>query len=276
MQFGLFAGGAVSGSFLMRLPGLARRLGPVTAVSYRLASRIVNTLRAGRPVKDASALDPCRTILICVPENTLLQAVGMLAGADIEWAGKTLLLCESAATSRSLDCLRARGAAAASVAGIEGSAGHFLVEGDTPAIRYARRLIADLGGKAVEFDTSRMAFYDAGRALATSMFTPLIAACVECLSTAGRNPASAARIAETLLQRTLRAYLQSGKKSWSGPLALGNGSEVRRQLAVLGENKPQLADYYRKAAVSALEYFERHPKLRGDLGSRTSTDFEKS
>lgn len=265
MQFGLFGGGAVSSSFIVRLPGLARRLGPVAAVSYRLASRIVNAMRAGRPVKDASGLAPCRLILVCVPETALTEAVGMLAATEIAWAGKTLLLCESAGTSRALESLRARGAAVGSVAGIEGGGGRFLVEGDPAAIRHARRLVTELGGKAVEFDTSRMALYDAGRTFATSLLTPLIAACVECLSTAGRDPATATRIAETLLQKTLRAYLQSGRKSWSGPLAAGDESEVRRQLAVLCENRPLLARYYRQAAAGALEYFDRHPALRQEL-----------
>ncbi len=266
MHFGLFGGGAVSTSFIVRLPGLARRLGPVSAVSYRLASRIVNAMRAGRAVKDPGGLAACRLILVCVPETTLAGAVAMLGAAQIDWTGKTVLLCESAATSRALESLRGRGAAAGSVAPIEGSGQRFLVEGDTAAIRQARRLVAELGGKAVEFDTSRMALYDAGRTFATSLLTPLIAACVECLATAGRDNASAARIAEALLRKTLRAYLQSGRKSWNGPLAFGDEGEVRRQLAVLCENRPLLARYYRRAAVSALEYFDRHPELRRELG----------
>lgn len=255
----------MSTSFIARLPGLARRLGPVAAVSYRLASRIVNAMRAGHAVRDAGGLAPCRLILLCVPETTLAEAVALLAAAEIDWAGKTVLLCESSATSHALEGLRERGAAAGSVAGIEGGGGRFLVEGDAAAIRHARRLVAELGGKAVEFDTGRMALYDAGRSFATSLFTPLIAACVECLSAAGRDPANATRVAEMLLQKTLHAYLQSGKKSWSGPLALGDQSEVRRQLAVLRENKPLLARYYRRSAAWALEYFDRHPELQRDL-----------
>lgn len=262
MEFGLFAGGAVSSSVIARLPGLARRLGPVAAGSFRVASRMVNSLRAGQAVRDCGGLRPCGLILVSVPDEALAEAVGLLVASPVEWAGKSVLLCESGGTSHSLHALGRRGAAVGSFIPVEGGTGRFLIEGDVAAVRHARRLVRDLGGKAVEFDSSRMALYDAGRTLATSLFTPLIAAAVECLSEAGRDPATAAHVAEALLQKTLRLYLHSGKKSWSGPLAVGDRTAVERELEVLCQSKPLLARYYREAAAFALDYFNRHPDLR--------------
>ena len=46
MTFAVAGGGRVSASFVARLPRLAAELGPVAAQSYRLASRIVNSIGA--------------------------------------------------------------------------------------------------------------------------------------------------------------------------------------------------------------------------------------
>ena len=47
-KYGVLGAGAVAKSLIGRLPAKTRDLGPVSAVSFRVASRIANTLRAGR------------------------------------------------------------------------------------------------------------------------------------------------------------------------------------------------------------------------------------
>ena len=63
MTFAVAGGGRVSGSFVTRLPGLESALGPVAAQSYRLASRIVNSIGAGHAVRAYQDLNDSTLIL---------------------------------------------------------------------------------------------------------------------------------------------------------------------------------------------------------------------
>src|SRR6266853_5969880 len=81
MNLAMAGGGRVSGSFVARLPRLAAELGPVAAQSYRLASRIVNSIGAGYPVKRYEDLDGSALILVCAPAEGLGPIVSGLAGS---------------------------------------------------------------------------------------------------------------------------------------------------------------------------------------------------
>jgi predicted short-subunit dehydrogenase-like oxidoreductase (DUF2520 family) len=261
MHFGLYGAGGVSSSWIACLPHLATRLGPVAASSYRVASRIANSLRAGHAVKDCAEFDGCRVVLISAPAAVLPDAVARLRESEIAWDGKIVLLCSPGPGSRALDALHRRGAATGSMHPIEPSPGLYLTEGDGPALREMRRLAHDLRGRTVELSSGGTAVYGAGIAFATSLFTPLLAAGFNALRKAGCTPGAAARLTEDLFQRTLRGWLHSGRKSWTGPVAEADLPEIRRQMEALAKHDPAAVRYYREAAVFALAHFKRHPRL---------------
>ena len=265
MQYGLYGGGAVSASFLAGLPRLGSQLGPVAATSYRLASRIVNGLRAGHAVKDLAAFGPCPVVLVAVPETTLTAAGSHLAAAHVRWTGKVVLLCGCGPESRVLDGVRSRGAAVGSVGPVEFTDGRYIVEGDRPAVREARRLVRELRGRAIELPRSAAPLYDAGVTLATSLFTPLIAASVDSLRKAGCSRIVAAEVAEGLFQKTLRAWAHVGRRSWTGPVARGDLTAMGKQIEALARHDPAAARYYRQASAFAFEYLHRHPELLTQL-----------
>src|SRR5438270_9950714 len=105
MSFGVAGGGRVSNSFVSRLPRLASQLGPVAAQSYRLASRIVNSIGAGYPVRRYEDLNDSALILICAPAKAVGPIVTALARA-IERRGETILLCGAGIDSRHLGSLQ--------------------------------------------------------------------------------------------------------------------------------------------------------------------------
>src|SRR6185436_19733939 len=109
MTFAVAGGGRVSSSFVARLPRLGRELGPIAAQSYRLASRIANSIGAGHAVKSYEDLNASSLILICAPAKGVGPIVSALAEA-IECRGKLFLACEGGADSRQLACLKAKGA----------------------------------------------------------------------------------------------------------------------------------------------------------------------
>ena len=73
---GLIAAGNLTGAPLTRFWWLAERLGPVKSGSYRVASRIVNMLRAGHPVKDYAEFETCDLVLIPFRRGDHLRTSG--------------------------------------------------------------------------------------------------------------------------------------------------------------------------------------------------------
>jgi predicted short-subunit dehydrogenase-like oxidoreductase (DUF2520 family) len=253
MTFAVAGGGRVSASFVARLPGLESALGAVAAQSYRLASRIVNSIGAGKAVRTYRDLNDSALILICAPVRGVAPIVSALAEA-LECQGKTILLCEGGADSRHLAPLREQGAAVGSLQSIPGSDGkRFVAEGDPTAMREAKRLIRQLGSRLEEISTAKIAEYAAALSFGTSLFTPLLEASLQCLLDAGMTKASAMKVAEGLFQNSLRGYLYAGKRSWSGPLAAGDRAAVRQEMEALGASRPLLARLYRESATLAVE-----------------------
>lgn len=253
MNFGLAGSGRVNGSFVSRLPGLARSLGPVAAQSYRLASRIVNSLGAGRAVRTYGELNAANLILICAPVHGVEQTVSALAGA-LDCPSKIVLLCEGGVGSRPLAPLRERGASVGSLQSVPGFDGRrFVAEGDRTAILEAKRLVSRLGGRLDQIDTAKIAVYAAALSFGSSLYTPLLEASLQCLEEAGMTKASAMKVVEGLFQSSLRGYLYAGKRSWNGPLAAGDRAAVEEEMEALGASKPVLKRLYRETAALAVE-----------------------
>src|SRR6266403_5940095 len=131
----LIAAGRVTGSVVGGFGRLSERLGPVMAPSFRLASRIANSLRAGHPVRNYAEFDSCRLILVSVPDAMLPAVINEIASANISWRNKSIVLCSALLDSGELSDLASRGASIGSISVIPGcEAPHYLVEGDPLAI----------------------------------------------------------------------------------------------------------------------------------------------
>ncbi len=242
----LVGAGPVSRSFLARLPAVAEHLGPVTSLSFRLASRIANALRFGFPVAGYKELDRSRVVLVSLPARYLFRIVSELAAAPLDWPRKTVILCDGERDSAVLAPLAACGAATASMAPLEGfDEQRLLIEGDPAALLAARRLLAHGDVRLVELRRHTKAAYLAGLTFLTALSAPLLAAANDCFRSAGLNSRLASQVIERLGARTLRAYLKGGKKSWAGVAARG-------ELAALERISPELAASYADAARVAL------------------------
>lgn len=257
MQFGLIAAGRVNGSFIARLPRLESRLGPVVARSYRLASRIVNTLGAGHPERDWHSLARVRTVLICVEPGDVAYVSEQLAASSIDWSAKLVLLCDSGSNSTALSHLAGAGAAVASLNPLPGlEARWFVIEGDRAAARHARRFVQELRAAAVEVDPGSLGLFEAGLWFASGLFTPLLEACGTCLRDAGLTPRAATRLAKALFQQTLRGYLHARRKT---SLAQADEARIAALARALRHSNPAVAEYYRRSVANARKLTQRGP-----------------
>jgi hypothetical protein len=258
----LAGAGPVARSPLARyLPG---QLGPVKSASLRLASRIVNSLRAGYPVKAYSDFRGCRVVLCIAPDAAIPALVEELSAASLEWRNCAVLLCDSALDSAALAQLAAGGASVASlneVPGFDGS--RFVVEGGRLAVRAARQLLAHPAVRIHELKPFAKAEFFAGVTFAGELLTPLAYAALASFRLSGLQGEHAAVVLERIVERTLRAFLKAGKSGWTGHLASGNHEEILRQIASLRRANPLLATSLNRNAAQALRLFGRDSSWMG-------------
>lgn len=244
----LVAAGPIKKSLIVKSPEVADRLGPVKALRFRVASRIVNTIRAGRPVGSYEELDGCPLLLVSVLDPLVPRIAGELSASGIHWAGKTVLLCDSDRGASALDSLAAAGASVASVSLIEVlDPPRHLLEGDRQAVLAARRLFAGHQRRTIELERGKKALYLAGVSFATSLLTPLAVASVECMRKAGAT--AQPDLVERLLTRSVRLWRKAGKKSGSGSLT-GRG-RIEEMRAALAQWAPEFATYFDESTRSA-------------------------
>ncbi len=213
----LVAAGPVSRSFLARLASVTELIGPVRSFSFRQASRIANSLRAGFPAADDRAIEDVRAVFVCVPARLLPRMIGELLASPIDWHGRTVFLCDPDLDCRALAGLAARGAATASLMPMEGfDERRLVVEGDRPAVIAARRILAHGSVRLIELSPDSKAAYRAGIAFLSGLSIPMLSAAGDCLRRAGLSPHVTSQIIERLSQRTLRVYLKAGRKCLAG------------------------------------------------------------
>jgi hypothetical protein len=254
-EYGLIAAGAVNSSFIGRLPGKARALGPVVGVSYRVASRIANSLRAGKAARSVDELNDFRLILFrsCPAQHGTL--IGMLKDADIQWQGKSLLFCDSESTGA--EHFRDAGA---SVSSLRNCAfpGRMLLQGSNPSLAAGHRLVRDLKLKAIEVDADSAAVLDAAITLATGALTPLIEHTAGLLRQCGLRDGESLKLAAQLFEKTTKEYAHSGRQSWAWFSQEPDAERLLDQLNAVGSDlRPLLGEL----VLSGLRELNRHPEL---------------
>jgi hypothetical protein len=206
--------GAVNAGLIARLPGKAHTVGPVAAVSFRVASRIVNSLGAGRAVRSPAELDGSRIILFHSSPEQFQPLARALQAAAIGWAGKSLIFCDCEPSPAARKFFGDRGAA---VASLRRSAlpGRLIVEGGGLALAAAHRLARELGMKTIELTPECAAAFEAVLTLGSGALTPLIDRAGLLLRECGVRDTDAPKLAAALFEQTAREYARTGRQSWA-------------------------------------------------------------
>lgn len=249
LHAGLVSAGGVSKSFVARMPSLLRTIGPVKATSFRVARRIANSLRAGRPVEDYTALHQSAILWVALPEAALDRVLREMS-AEKSLAGKIVIVCGTARASQNLH------PCAATLDVIPGDESMLIAEGEEIALREMRRVAVADRRKLIEIPDAAKASYLAGVHLASDLLLPYFGAAVEMLRGAGFSRNQATRIAEGLGDRALRAYAKAGRKAWSPATALDLRTSRERDLSSIRNADPVRAALYERGIEQAIEYFK--------------------
>jgi hypothetical protein len=264
-KYGVIGAGAVGASLIGLLPSKTRELGPVSGVSFRVASRTANTLRAGYPVRTASELSGVPSVLFHSPPDHMTTLLQLLEGAEIDWSGKALVFCDCVVSRAVRQQFQAKGASTA-VARQVGIPGRIIVEGfEGPALQAAHRIARELRMKAVELLPGSADLFDAAVTLGRAAITPLIDQAAALLRDAGIRDIEAARIASSLFEQTARDYAHSGKQSWAWYVRKPQVEGLQSQLAATGL---QLEPVLRQLLLFSFETFRKHKELGAQLPPR--------
>jgi hypothetical protein len=270
-KYGVLGAGAVGASLVGRLPARTRELGPVSATSYRVASRIANTLRAGYPVRKADELNEVPRVLFHAPPHHAPRLLGILEKAEIDWKGKALVFCDCVVDPGVRQRFKARGASTAVVRQF-GIPGRIVVEADrgsavrsNPALQTAHWIARELQMKVFPIAPGSEDVFEAAMMLGNAALTPLIDAAAALLRDAGIRDIEAAQLASSLFEQTARDYGHSGKQSWTWYVRKPRVADVSARIAAVG---PRLEPVLRQLVKFGLESLRKHAEVAAELSHK--------
>jgi predicted short-subunit dehydrogenase-like oxidoreductase (DUF2520 family) len=218
-------------------------------------------------------------IWFCVPDREI-AATGSKVSLSTEWRGKIAFHSSGALASDELNGLRKRGASVASVhpmmTFVSGSVPSlkgvpFAVEGDAAAVRLARKVAHELGGKSFVIQKKHKAAYHAWGGFTSPLLVSLLVTAEQVARAAGLSGADARKKMLPIIRQTMANYAKLGPASaFSGPMLRGDAETVRKHLQVL-KKVPEAREVYLALAGSALRYLPvgQRKKLEAILASRS-------
>lgn len=225
--------------------------------SARHAKSLAKELRA-EPLLYPQQYAP--VVLLCVGDSQLGAVSQELA--NWPWQGRVALHTSGAMTSDVLALLRDKGAAIGSMhpmmSFVQGvttplKGVSFALEGDAKALRVARAMVRDVGGRSFVLEKAAKPLYHAFGAFASPLLIATLAAGEKVARKAGLSQAQARAAMGPIVQQTVTNYLQKGTAgAFSGPLIRGDVETVRKHLDVL-RALPEVREAYIALVRCALE-----------------------
>lgn len=191
-------------------------------------------------------LPPSDILFITTPDDAVAQTAGRLAALAVESArGRVALHTSGALASDALAPLAARGYGVGSMhplaavseprAGAESlRRAFYCVEGEPRAVRVARRVVRDLGGRSFSVNTNDKALYHAAAVLTAGHTVALFDIAARLLARCGLTDKVARRVLLPLLGSAFENLARATpERALTGTFARGDAETVRKHLAAL-------------------------------------------
>ena len=229
--------------------------------SRKRARELAKRVRAHASSSDTARID-AQLIWFCVPDREITKAAHELIQATA-WRGKIAFHSSGALASDELDSLRKRGASVASVhpmmTFVRGSVPvlqnvPFALEGDAAAVRVARRIVKDFGGKAFSISKKNKAAYHAWGGFISPLLVLTLVAGEKVASLAEFSAEDSRKKMLPIVRQTLANYAKLGRAAaFTGPIGRGDVVTVRKHLRVL-KKIPEAREVYVALARIALRH----------------------
>ena len=241
--------------------GISEIVSRSSAGSRLRARELARKVAARASTSDSARLD-VDLVWFCVPDREIAVASRQLASAVV-WKRKIVFHSSGALASDELKALRRRGAVVASVhplmTFVSGSIPSlkevpFAVEGDTAAVRVARRIVRDLGGEAFTIRKQHKAAYHAWGAFTSPLLVATLVTGEQLARAAGLSAIEARKKMLPIIRQTIVNYEALGPAcAFSGPIVRGDAETVRKHLLAL-RKVPRGREVYLALARAALRY----------------------
>ena len=248
--------GRVGSALGRRLSEVGWKIGAVVTRSEASARRAVRFIGAGKACAGMTTrILASRVILIATPDDEIAHVAQDLARiGEAQLAGSVVLHTSGAMDSEVLEALRERGAKVGSLHPLQSFSGVavpslegriFTIEGETQAVRVARRIARALGGSPVRIAGSKKLLYHAAAAMAAGQVLAVEEAATQLLVSLGMKRSEAVRGLLPLTRQVLENFERLGPRTaWTGPLSRGDYKIVRAHLNALQNSPREFASAY--------------------------------
>ena len=197
----------------------------------------------------------------CVPDAEIASFAKNFA--EISWREKLAFHSSGVLESHILDPLRRAGARVASVhplmTFVKGSVPEltgvsFAIEGDASAVRVARGIVRNLGGRSVTINKRDKVAYHTFATMVCPLLVSLLTTAEKAAALAGIPTAEARRRMLPIIRQTLHNYEELGPSgAFSGPIVRGDVETIRAHLKALA-GVPAAKNAYAALARAALDF----------------------
>lgn len=267
------------------------RLGQAMAIALSRSGYSIKALVARRPKKaekfadslvsgrdkirvlslaELPTLEATDLILITTPDDAIEGVVQKLTTSLERVNGRIVLHTSGALSSEVLSSLVGIGFHTGSlhplvsvsepVVGAKALRGAFFcVEGDAPATRLARRIVADLGGTSFTVAASYKPLYHAAALTAAGHMTALIHVAIEMLVSSGLKRKQAQQVLMPLVESAVKNLNSSTPaQALTGTFARGDLATVQQHLAALsGTSQAEALEVYKLLGLHSLRLAEK-------------------
>lgn len=215
------------------------------------ATRLLSTSALALSETQLDELPASKLILIATPDDVIGSVARRLAAAQKGMPkGRTVLHTSGALSSAVLKPLSDVGFHAGSLhplVSVSDSASgaanlpdaFFCLEGDGAAVRVARQVVRDLGGRSFSIDSRHKALYHAAAVMASGHLVALFDIAAEMLQRCGLDQKNAQRVLLPLVESTVKNLSSSGPaRALTGTFARGDLATIRKHLAALAGDGP--------------------------------------
>lgn len=252
------------------------RIGWVAARRLAAAKMAARFIGAGRAVTlDSADLASAPVLLITTSDSALAEVALALARRRRSWKGAIVLHTSGAWPAGSSDSvlqpLRQRGASAASLhplqtvpsatIGVLNLIGClWAIEGDPQAVKLAKRWVRKLRGTALTLRPERKPTYHAAAVIACAGVVTLMESSRRLLEQCGVAPKRARDMLQGFVEETAKNFAALGtKRALTGPAVRGDWTTIRKHLAALKKDAPDLLPLYKSLLHSMWRLSGRRP-----------------
>jgi predicted short-subunit dehydrogenase-like oxidoreductase (DUF2520 family) len=232
------------------------KIGAVVTRSEASARRAVRFIGAGQACAGMTRqIFASRVILIATPDDEIANVAQELARiSEEELRAKVVLHTSGARDSAVLEAVRVRGAKVGSMHPLQSFSGVavpslegklFAIEGETQAVRVARRIARALGGSPVRIAGSKKLLYHAAAAMTAGHVLAVEEAAIQLLVSLGMKRSETVRAVLPLTRQVLENFERLGPRAaWTGPLSRGDYKVVRAHSDALRESPNEFVQAY--------------------------------